>query len=311
MARHEQLTYKRKEYLSKQRGKVTEQYVRNWFAETETYLGPEFVEILRSGDPTRVWNMDETSFYLNNAGTMVIAEKGKAALQVGPNDKENLTVLVSANANGEVAVPFALFAYKRLPSARILDAMPPNWCYGKSDSGWMTSAVFYEFIANFFYPYLKSKNITFPVVVFLDGHKTHLSLPLSIFCEQHEIIIVCLPPNTTHFIQVLDVIFFRPMKLKWNFELVTFRVNNEGYDIRKEDIPRTLQKIFDAWDFAEKLRDGFASCGLYPFNADSLNYGKLITHQVSKKLRIPVCYLPTYFLFGGDHITENLSSFLF
>lgn len=79
--------------------------------------------------------MDETEFYLNYAGKIVIAETGKPVLRVGSNDKENLTVPVSANAKDYIAVPFAIFPYKRIPVAKILDEMSPNWCYGKSDSG--------------------------------------------------------------------------------------------------------------------------------------------------------------------------------
>jgi len=137
--------------LSKQRGKVTEKYIQNWFEETEKYL-EEHVEILRSGDGNCVWNMDETSFYLNDVGSLVIAETEKPALQVGPNNKENLTVLISVNADGEVAVPFAMFAYKQFPTDKVFKLIPEGWSYGKSDSGWMISAVFYEFIANFFLP---------------------------------------------------------------------------------------------------------------------------------------------------------------
>lgn len=139
----------------------------------------------------------------------------------------------------------------------------------------MTSAVLYEFTPNHFNPYLKTQNITLLVVVFLDGHKTHLRLPLSLFCQKYGIIMVCLPANTMHFLQVLDVVFFfRSLKLRWQFELVTFRVNNEGCDIRKENIPRTLQKIFDTQDFA--------SCGLYPLDANSSKYEKLVTYKVRK-----------------------------
>jgi hypothetical protein len=176
----------------------------------------------------------------------------------------------------------AVFAHKRLPPAQILDAMLKNWCFGKSDTGWMTCRVFYEFIANWFHPYLKSNNVEFPVIVFLDGHVTHLSLPLSEFCKKNQIIVVCLCPNCTHFLQVLDVAFFQPMKQQWTRMLDTFRMTNKGCGIKKEDIPKTLQTIFDGFNFVAGIKNGFQSCGLYPFNPDNLDFTKLVTDKVRK-----------------------------
>lgn len=258
------------------RGKITEKGIRTWFKETEELLGND-IEILRTGNPNRVWNMDETSIYMNKYGKLVIAECGKAASRTGPNDKENLTILIAANAAGEVATPFAFWPYVRFPE-KVIEKKPLHWAYGKSKKGWMTSEVFYEFIANEFIQFLRSSNIEFPVIIFLDGHKSHLSIPLSSFCRENNIIIVCLPPNTTHILQVLDVVHFRPMKLKWEDTLASYRIHNDGKEIQKEDIPNTMQKMYDAADFSKSLKNGFFVCGLYPWNPNNVNYAKLVTH---------------------------------
>ncbi len=55
----------------------------------------------------------------------MIAEKGKAAPKNGPSDKENLTVLIAANANGELVTPLALFSYERMPEY-VLKAAPKS-----------------------------------------------------------------------------------------------------------------------------------------------------------------------------------------
>lgn len=51
------------------------------------------------------------------------------------------------NAEGKFAPPLLLFPYVRLPRAVIVD-MPSGWVLGKSERGWMTSDVFFEFINN-------------------------------------------------------------------------------------------------------------------------------------------------------------------
>lgn len=86
---------------------------------------------------------------------------------------------------------------------------------GKTEKGWMTGEAFYEYFANVFHPYLVKEQIPLPVIVFLDGHSSHLTLHLSEFCRNNGIILVCLLPNTTHILQLLDVSVFAPLKQKW------------------------------------------------------------------------------------------------
>ena len=105
------------------------------------------MNVLRTGNPNRIWNMDETAIYTNPSGGLVIAERGKAASKTGASDKENLTVLVSVNAAGDIGTPFALWGYTRFSKA-VLDKKPKEWTYGKTKKGWMTSQSFYKFIAN-------------------------------------------------------------------------------------------------------------------------------------------------------------------
>ncbi|KAJ8965729.1 hypothetical protein NQ314_003935 [Rhamnusium bicolor] len=93
--------------------------------------------------------------------------------------------------------------------------MPPTWIFGKSDKGWMTGETFFEYIANDFNKWLIQEGIPKPVIVFIDGHKSHMSLSLSEFCDANGIILYALPPNTTHMLQPVDVSVFRPLKQEW------------------------------------------------------------------------------------------------
>lgn len=54
---------------------------------------------------------------------------------------------------------------------------------------------FFEYITNVFYPWVVKTAIQFPVVLFVDGHSSHLTQPLSAFCAEHEIELVALHPN--------------------------------------------------------------------------------------------------------------------
>lgn len=94
---------------------------------------------------------------------------------------------------------------------------PDDWSLARSESGWMNAEIFYEYFANYFLKWLKDQSdIKFPIVMFLDGHKSHLSYHLSKLCSQSQIILIALPPNTTHMMQVLDVAIFNPVKQGWS-----------------------------------------------------------------------------------------------
>lgn len=85
-----------------------------------------------------------------------------------------------------------------------------------------------------------------------------------------------MPPNTTHILQVLDIVFFFPLKQKWKNLVATYRLEHDS-ELKKENVPSAaLQKIFDGDNFENTLKDRFKSFGLYRFSPDAINY-ELIT----------------------------------
>ena len=236
-------------------------------------------------DPQRVFNMDETAMCLAATGGLVIAGKGKPTYDVLANcNKENITTLFTVNAAGKIAPPLTIFKYERLPKSCI-DKAPANWGIGKSESGWMTYVAFYEYFTNVFLTWILDKRITRPVIVFLDGHVSHMSYELSKFCKENEIILCWLPPNATHLMQPLDVAFFAPLKKRWQKHLKTWRINHNAYELHKMDVPAALSEIIEREDFKNTIKSGFKCCGLYPFDADGVNYEKCIQQLRNDKSR--------------------------
>uniref|UniRef100_A0A6P7GXW1 Uncharacterized protein LOC114348123 n=1 Tax=Diabrotica virgifera virgifera TaxID=50390 RepID=A0A6P7GXW1_DIAVI len=291
MRRFPELSLKQSEYINRARSLITEEKIRNWFKETLDLLGDD-KHVL--DDPARIWNMDETSFYLCPKGGLILAEKGLPVYNTSfSSDKENITTLITANALGKMAPPLTLFKYDRLPE-KICKNIPRDWGVGKSPKGWMTSKCFYEYFSNVFIPFIHESNIALPIIVFLDGHSSYLSLPLCRLCIENKIIVVCLHPNTTHILQPLDVSFFFPLKSKWKTEVKMYRFHN-GRDVKKHDIPQLLQKTMDETDFIKSLQNGFKTCGLFPFSANNVDYSKITLRKepivVSSKTKTCLIHL--------------------
>lgn len=83
----------------------------------------------------------------------------------------------------------------------------------------MKSEIFFECVANILHPYLVKKQIQFPVILFVDGHKTHPTYELSKLCTDLEIILISLYPNATKILQPADVSNFEPLTNSWKKEI--------------------------------------------------------------------------------------------
>lgn len=228
-------------------------------------------------DPTRIYNMDETAFHLTPKSDKVITKKGAKTVHVhvGNDDKECLTTMVAGNAAGMLPPPMVLHTQKRIPYSIIKDT-PADWGLGRSDSGWMTGQTFYEYISNVFYKWLCENKIKLPVILFVDGHKSHLTINVSEFCREHEIVLVALYPNATHMLQPMDVAVFKPLKVAWRHEIQDWRIKNNAVKIKKGEFAGLLKNSMEKTDMKSHLQNGFKACGLFPFNADNIPYGKLL-----------------------------------
>ena len=75
-----------------------------------------------------------------------------------------------------------------------------------------------------------------------DNLSTHLSPHVIELCEKYDITFVFLPPNSTFFLQPLDVSVFSPMKTAWRKILETWKFKNfrRGKCMPKTDFPQQL-----------------------------------------------------------------------
>uniref|UniRef100_A0A1B0CYT8 Uncharacterized protein n=1 Tax=Phlebotomus papatasi TaxID=29031 RepID=A0A1B0CYT8_PHLPP len=223
--------------------------------------------------------MDESAFCLAPTGEIVLGPTNQHVyIESSKSNKEYITTLFTVSASGEFAPPLTLYKYERMPAAAAISA-PPHWGIGKSESGWMLASTFYEYIANVFIPYLNQKKIKRPVAVFLDGHSSHMTLHLSRLCREHEIILIALYPNATHILQPLDVAVFKPVKSRWQYLKRAWRINHNGQEVSKFDVPTLLNAVISEDQMGNNIRSGFRATGLYPFDSTKVDYSKIIERK--------------------------------
>ena len=89
--------------------------------------------------------------------------------------------------------------------------------YGVSPKGWMTETdyLYLDWFRNMSIPSLPPER---PVLLIIDGHKTHIQYKVLQLAKANEIEIAKLPPHTTYLLQPLDLSLFKPMKEWYNRE---------------------------------------------------------------------------------------------
>ncbi|CAK9810810.1 MFS-type transporter clz9 [Anthophora plagiata] len=284
---------------------VTNTELQNWFSGVYNYLKEHSFEKILD-DPSRIFNCDETVFFLNPKDNKVLVKKGAKTVyqQVNADEKECITALLICSASGLVAPTTVLFKYTRTPQ-EIVRNFPKEWGLGKSDSGWMTCEAFFKFIANMFHPWLIKVKVTLPVILFIDGHVLHLSLQTSQFCEKNCIILVALYLNAIHLRQPLDVAVFRILKEGWKKKVHEWRLQNlDAPTLRKKDFPKFLKEVIDNTVNESILCNGFRKCGLYLWNPLAVKIPEQEKEiEISTETQLPQI---NYFRQGLQFLNDNI-----
>lgn len=86
-----------------------------------------------------VFNCDKTAFFSNPKQGKALAPKGcKSVYNASGNDEKfNITILITSNANGKLAPPLVVYRHTRIPQA-ITESIPSDRAIVKFKKGWVT-----------------------------------------------------------------------------------------------------------------------------------------------------------------------------
>lgn len=276
LSRNPSVTLRAPEAVTQASAAVSEKDLRGWFNQIEKYLTDEGVRDILN-NPTRVFNGDESNFQLCPKNKKVLAPKGARNIYEVDKGlaKSSLTVMFTFSAMGLITPPMIVFPYVRVPQ-EVRNSIPENWGIGTSENGWMTKECFYEYIGNVLYPFLQRNETQFPIIFFVDGHSTHLTLKVAELCNELKIILIALYPNATRLLQPADVSAFKPMKNGWKKEVCIWHRNNPEKMLTKETFAPVLNRVLETSISSETVKNGFRACGLYPWDQNALDYSKCL-----------------------------------
>lgn len=225
------------------------------------------VMLLHNFPPENIFNVDESGLSsVPTKQSKIVAKRG--AKQVGivtsAEKGETTTVVCCFNASGTTFVPPAMIFKRKNMTDQLLRSAPSGTIGMTSPNGWITDELFVKWLQHFadYTRPTKEKK----VLLIMDNHHSHCSINAIEKAKSNNIILLTIPPHTSHKLQPLDKAFFSSLKFHYEKECKSFMVTHPGRRITQYDVSELFAASYAKSCTMEKARNGFRSCGIYPFN---------------------------------------------
>ncbi|XP_049881771.1 uncharacterized protein LOC126377842 [Pectinophora gossypiella] len=214
--------------------------------------------------PERLYNMDEKGCRITvHKQNVVLAEKGNKRVHlVAPEHAENVTIAMCVNAVGIAIPPMIIFKGIRYRS-ELASNLPPGTKVSMAPKGSMTSSLFVEFIQH-----LAQHKVPGNCLLIFDGAKCHLSYEALEEADKHNIVLYCLPSNTTHELQPLDKSVNRSFEHHWDEEVLNYLCNSQERTLNKASFSKIFSRTWPKCMTQSNIANGFKATGLYPLDPD-------------------------------------------
>lgn len=197
----------------------------------------------------------------------IIGKKGQHQIgQVTSRERGELVTQVGIiSASGSALPPVWIFPRRRFDGNRMLQGVPDVGPLALvHSSGWMTSENFLKVLEFFVANTRCSKQNK--VLLIMDNHESHLSIPGLDFCKDNGIIVLTLPPHTSNKLQPLDRTVFGPFKTFFNQAADAWMLAHPGRTLTIYDLPALCYVSWDRAATPTNIKSGFKSTGISPFD---------------------------------------------
>ncbi len=134
-----------------------------------------------------------------------------------------------------------------------------------------------EWIEECFEPFTRSHHQGEYRLLILDSHASHASTEFITFTRAHKIICLCLPPNSTHLLQTLDVSVFGLLKQNYKKPL-SKKTRFSTYNIDKTDFISLIQKARRQGISSQNIQLAWRATRLIPYKP-AVVFQKISVHS--------------------------------
>lgn len=261
--RHRNLTLRVTAPLSLSRAKATDVGVINKYFDM---LEATLLEYDLHDKPCQLFNIDETGMPLDPKPLRLVCGVGtKNPVAVGAGNKAQISVVGCVSAAGYCIPPMIIYGRKTLSREMVKDEIPGT-LYGLSPKGWMDQELFDLWIDHFLHYAPPAR----PLLLLMDGHSSHYCPSAIHIASQHQVVLLALPPNTTHLAQPLDKGIFGPLKVEWRKLCHEYIIANPGKVVTHHCFSELFAKAWIRSMTMKNILASFRTCGVYPINRNKV-----------------------------------------
>lgn len=194
----------------------------------------------------------------------------------------NVTMIAAISASGNSVPPMFIFPRVHFKE-HIIKGAPPGSVGAANPSGWSTAQIFLQYLDHFILHVKPTREM--PQLIIMDNHESHVTIEAIDKAKESNIVLLTLPPHTSHKLQPLDHTVFGPFKACYSKALAEWMATpgNAGK-------PATIYEVADIAGRAylnsftlKNIVSGFRSTGITPFNSEILGDTDFLSSNVTDR----------------------------
>lgn len=266
VTRHEALKSKYNRKYDYQRAKCEDpKLIRAWFQRVQRTKAEYGI----LDDDTN--NFDETGFQMGVITTAKVVtgiDRAGRPRTTQPGNREWVTVIEAICARGFAIPPLIIFkAVMHQLFWYENGLLPSDWVISVSANGWTTKEISLSQLKNVFDKYIRDYTLGRYRLLILDGYGSHVTPDFNQYCTEYSIIVLYMPPHSSHLLQPLDVGCFSVLKRSYSRYVKQKMSLSVNYIDKQEFLPLYWQARAEALH-KNNLRAGFAATGRVPYEPD-------------------------------------------
>lgn len=196
-------------------------------------------------------------------------ENGRITHASQDGSREFISLLACINATGAALPPSLIYKGE----STLQDTWLEDWLskdiahFAVSSNGWSCNALGLHWLETIFHRYTSQRVARGRRLLIVDGHSSHVNLRFIDLCDKLRILVLVLPPHSTHRLQPLDVSLFAPLASYYTKGLNELMMNSLAMVSMSK---RAFWSVFwPAWQKAftpANIASGFEKTGIWPYN---------------------------------------------
>ncbi|CAG5123675.1 unnamed protein product [Candidula unifasciata] len=233
-----------------------EHTVRTYFDEIKKII--DKYKLLEKSD--RIFNIMENVFVTDHGTVPSIS--GRNSHQVKTENTSTTTLLACGSVSGHVIAPFFVFQASKL-RPEMMKGVPSNVNASVSETGKCTPQIFRRYLNEHFLPQIQRYDNE-PILVLLDGSKTHVFVGMSEWGRTNGVIFSFIPAHTTHLLQPLEVGCAEALQKKYESAARRYMKSTSSPCISRSNIGELACQAYSRVITRHAVMHCFKKAGVYP-----------------------------------------------